>query len=75
VSDQFDRLYGLVIRVPGYRSKGRGFDSRPYQIFLEEVGPERGPLSLVNTTEELLGRKISGSGLGNRNYGRRDPPR
>jgi hypothetical protein len=27
------------------------------------VGLERGPLSLVNTTEELLQRKSSGSGL------------
>jgi hypothetical protein len=36
------------------------------------VGLERGPLSLVNTIEELLGRKSSGSGLGNREYGRRD---
>jgi hypothetical protein len=27
------------------------------------VGLERGPLSLVSTTEELLGRKRSGSGL------------
>jgi hypothetical protein len=27
------------------------------------VGLERGPLSLVSTTEELLGRKNSGSGL------------
>jgi hypothetical protein len=26
------------------------------------VGLERGPLSLVSTTEELLGRKSSGSG-------------
>jgi hypothetical protein len=33
----------------------------------------RGPLSLVSTTEELLGRKSSGSGLENREYGRRDP--
>jgi hypothetical protein len=30
-----------------------------------------GPLSLVSTTEELLGRKISGSGVENREYGRR----
>jgi hypothetical protein len=37
------------------------------------VGLERGPLSLVSTTEELLGRKSSGSGLENRDYGRRDP--
>jgi hypothetical protein len=27
------------------------------------VGLERGPLGLVSTIEELLGRKISGSGL------------
>jgi hypothetical protein len=39
------------------------------------VGPERGPLSLVSATEELLGRKSSGSGPQNREYGRRDPSR
>jgi hypothetical protein len=27
-----DSLYGLVIRVPGYRSRGAGFDSRHYQL-------------------------------------------
>jgi hypothetical protein len=43
-----------------------GFDSRPYQIFWEVVSLERGPLSLVNTIEELLGRKSSDSGLENR---------
>jgi hypothetical protein len=48
------------------------FDSRRYQIFWEVVGLERGPLSLVSTTEELLGRKCSGFGLENREYGRRD---
>jgi hypothetical protein len=37
------------------------------------VGLERGPLSLVSTIEELLGRKSSGSGLEIREYGRRDP--
>jgi hypothetical protein len=37
------------------------------------VGLERGPLSLVSTTEGLLERKISGSGLENREYDRRDP--
>jgi hypothetical protein len=36
------------------------------------VGLERGPLSLVSTPEEILGRKSSGSGLENRDYGRRD---
>jgi hypothetical protein len=39
------------------------------------VGLERGPLSFVSTTEELLGRKSSGSGLEIREYGRRDPSR
>jgi hypothetical protein len=39
------------------------------------VGLERGPLSLVSTIEELLGRESSGSGLENRDYGRRDPSR
>jgi hypothetical protein len=61
-----DRLCGLVVRVCGYRSRGPGFDSRRFQIFWETVGLERGPLSLVRTTEELLGRKSSGSGLENR---------
>jgi hypothetical protein len=39
------------------------------------VGLERCPLSLVSATEELLGRKSSGSGLESRDYGRRDPSR
>jgi hypothetical protein len=66
---------GLVVRVPGYRSRGTEFDSRRYQIFWEVVGLERGPLSLASTTEELLGRNSSGSGLENREYGRGDPLR
>jgi hypothetical protein len=33
------------------------------------MGLERGPLSLVNTTEKLLGRNSSSSGLENREYG------
>jgi hypothetical protein len=36
-----------------------GFDSRPYQIFWEVVGLERGPTSLMNTIEELLDRKLA----------------
>jgi hypothetical protein len=55
----FDRLCGLVVRVPGYRSSGPGFDSRRYQIFWEVVGLERGPLSLVRITEELFERKVA----------------
>jgi hypothetical protein len=39
------------------------------------VSLDRGPLSLVSTIEELLGRKNRGSGLENREYGRRDPSR
>jgi hypothetical protein len=39
------------------------------------VGLELGPLSLVSTIEELLGRKSSGFGLDNREYGRRDSSR
>jgi hypothetical protein len=45
---------------------GPGFDSRPYKIFWEVGGLERGPFSLVRTTEELLEWKSSGSGLENR---------
>jgi hypothetical protein len=70
-----DRLCGLVVRVPGYRSIGPGFDYRRYQIFWGVVGLERGPLSLVSTIQELLGRNSSGSGLENREYGRGDPLR
>jgi hypothetical protein len=39
----------------------------------EVVGLERGPLSITSTTEVLLERKGSGSGLQSRDYGRRDP--
>jgi hypothetical protein len=41
----------LQIRRPG-------FDSRHYQK-KKVVGLERGPLSLVSTTEELLDRKVA----------------
>jgi hypothetical protein len=37
------------------------------------VSLERGPISLVSTTEELLERKNSGSGIEIPEYGRRDP--
>jgi hypothetical protein len=57
---------GLVVRVPGYRSRGPGFDSRRYKIFWQVVGLERGPLSLVKIIEELLEWKSSGSSLENR---------
>jgi hypothetical protein len=58
---RFDRLCGLVVRVPGYRSRSPGFDFRRYQIFCVMV-LERGPLILVRITEELLEWKTSGCG-------------
>jgi hypothetical protein len=39
------------------------------------VDLERGPLSLVSTTEELLERNSSGSYLETLEYGRKDLPR
>jgi hypothetical protein len=36
-----------------------GFDTRHYENKKEIVGLERGPLSLVSTTEELLDRKVA----------------
>jgi hypothetical protein len=53
-----DRLCGLVVKVLGYRSGGPG--SIPGTIRKKKVvGPERGPLSLMSTTEELLDRKVA----------------
>jgi hypothetical protein len=69
--EESDRLCGLVVRVPGFRSRGPGVGFPALPDFLRSSGSGRGPLSLVSTTEELLGRKSSGSGLENRNYGRR----
>jgi hypothetical protein len=63
----FDRFCGLVVRVLGCRSGGPG--SIPGTTRLSEkkkkkkgkqvVGLERGPLTLVSTTEELLDRKVA----------------
>jgi hypothetical protein len=52
-----------------------GFDSRRYQISWEAVFLERGPLSLLSTTEELLGRKGIGFGLESQECGHKDPSR
>jgi hypothetical protein len=52
-----DRLCGLVVRVLGYRSGGPG--SIPGTTRKKVVGLERGPLSLVCTTEGILGRKVA----------------
>jgi hypothetical protein len=40
-------------------------------MFWEVIGLEWGPLSLVSTTEKLLERKSSVSGLESREYGRK----
>jgi hypothetical protein len=53
-----DRLCGLVVRVLGYRSGGPGSISSTTRK-KKVVGLERGPLSLVSTTEELLDRKVA----------------
>jgi hypothetical protein len=56
----FDRLCGLVARVLGYRSGGPG--SIPGTTRKKNVvGPERGALSIVSTTEELLDTKVAAS--------------
>jgi hypothetical protein len=70
-----DRVYGLLVKSSWLQIQRSGFNSRSYQIFWELEGLEQGPLSLVSTIEELLGRKSSGFGLESREYGRRDPSR
>jgi hypothetical protein len=52
-----DRLSGLVVRVLGYRSGGPG--SILYTTRKKVECLERGPLSLVSTTEELLDGKVA----------------
>jgi hypothetical protein len=70
-----------VIRVLGYISGGPGSipDTTRFSGTKKRrktvVGLERGPLSLVSTTEELLGIKSSGSFPEIPEYGRRDPSR
>jgi hypothetical protein len=43
--------------------------------FLSSSGSGTGTFSLMSTIEEVLERESSGSGLDNREYGRRDPSR
>jgi hypothetical protein len=60
-----DRLCGPVVRVPGCRTRGTGYDYRRYQISCVAVGLEWGPLSPcedVRINDELLERKCNGSG-------------
>jgi hypothetical protein len=54
-----DRLCGLVVRVLSYRSGGPGSIPGTTREKKNVVGLERGSLSLVSTTEELLDRKVA----------------
>jgi hypothetical protein len=71
---EFDSLYSqeysllYIAQRPPLWSSGQsswlqiqrpGFDSRHYHKKKRVVGQERGPLSLVSTTEELLDRKVA----------------
>jgi hypothetical protein len=70
------RLCGLVVSVPGYRSRGPGSILATTRLFWEVAGVERGPLSLVSTIEELPERQINWVFRPeNREYGRKDPLR
>jgi hypothetical protein len=53
-----------VVRVLGYRFRGPGSIPGTTRFFWKKkgkqvVGLERGPLSLVSTTEELLDKKVA----------------
>jgi hypothetical protein len=60
------RYKATDLQVPG---------SIPGHYKKKVVGLQRGLLSLVSTTEELLGRNSSSSGLESREYGSRDSSR
>jgi hypothetical protein len=75
ICKELERLCGLLIQNSGCRSRGIEFHFRRYQIFWELVSLVRVPLSLASTIEWLLERKSCGSGLRNREYDRRNPPR
>jgi hypothetical protein len=68
----YSREYGPPLWSSGQSSwlhiRRPGFDSRHYQKKIV-VGLERGALSLVSTTDELLVKKSSGSCLEHREYG------
>jgi hypothetical protein len=43
---KLDRLCGIAVRVPGYRSRDPGFDSWLYQILLRSSACETGSTHL-----------------------------
>jgi hypothetical protein len=70
-----DRPCYLVVRVSGYRSRGRGFNSRRYQVFWLVVFLERNALSLMRKTEVLLERKMAAPVKKTKINGRGEPLR
>jgi hypothetical protein len=48
-----------VVKSSELLAKRSGFDSRRYQIILVVVGLKRGPLSLVSTIKDVIGRKVA----------------
>jgi hypothetical protein len=48
-----DHFNGLVVRVPGHRYRGPGSNPGATRF------SEKGPLSLLNRIEEVLGRRSS----------------
>jgi hypothetical protein len=57
IRNETDRLCSLVVIVLSYRSGGPG--SIPGTTRKKVVGLERGALSLVSTTVELLDKKVA----------------
>jgi hypothetical protein len=56
---KYYNICGLVVNSSWLQIRRPGFDSRHYQKKEVVMGLERGPLSLVSTTEELLDRKVA----------------
>jgi hypothetical protein len=59
VSVRSDRLCGLVVKSFWVQTQRSRVRFPRFQIFWEAAGLQRGPLSLVRTTEELLEEKVS----------------
>jgi hypothetical protein len=74
LSPQDDKCIGMghnLLVSHSFRRLNAYSITLPVKCSLIQTYLERGPLSLVSTIEELLRRKISGSGLEIRDYGRK----